>query len=47
MMPLAKGGVNGYAWSQNGLGYSLVGEAPANALHPIADDVRRQVSRAL
>jgi anti-sigma factor RsiW len=47
MAPLAKGAVHGYAWSQDGLGYSLVGEASANALHPIADDVRRQVSRAL
>jgi anti-sigma factor RsiW len=47
MAPLTKGSVHGYAWSQDGLGYSLVGEASANALHPIADDVRRQVSRAL
>lgn len=47
MAPLARGTVHGYAWSQNGLGYSLVGDAPADALHPIADDVRRQVSHAL
>jgi anti-sigma factor RsiW len=46
MAPLARGTVHGYAWSQNGLGYSLVGEAPADMLHPIADDVRRQVSHA-
>ncbi|HVC59578.1 MAG TPA: anti-sigma factor [Acetobacteraceae bacterium] len=33
--------LNGFVWTRAGLGYSLVGEAPANTLHPIANDVRR------
>lgn len=41
-------GVVGYAWADDGMGYSLVG-GPENAvrLHPIADEARRQLrSRA-
>jgi anti-sigma factor RsiW len=44
--PLAKqseGAVNGYAWSDEGLGYSLVGAASAGILQPLADEARRQV----
>lgn len=37
--------VNGFAWIRNGLGYSLVGGVDAAILHPIADEVRRQLSR--
>jgi anti-sigma factor RsiW len=47
MAPLAKGPVHGYAWSRNGLGYSLVGQAASETLHPIANEVRRQVSPEL
>jgi anti-sigma factor RsiW len=36
--------VNGFAWADNGLGYSLVSAAPPEILHPLADEVRRQVS---
>ena len=38
-----KGDVVGFAWAENGMGYSLVGgpEAATN-LHPIADEARRQ-----
>jgi anti-sigma factor RsiW len=39
------GSINGFAWADNGLGYSLVGPATPDALHPIANDVRRQLSR--
>ena len=47
MTPHAGNGINGYAWADNGLGYSLVGPAAPDALHPLADEVRRQVSRAI
>lgn len=47
MQPHAQGAVNGYAWANNGLGYSLVGPAAPSTLHPIADEVRRQTSQAI
>jgi anti-sigma factor RsiW len=36
------GDINGFAWASKGTGFSLVAPAPANLLHPIADEVRRQ-----
>jgi anti-sigma factor RsiW len=39
------GPVAGFAWADRGLGYSLVAAAPAPALHPLADEVRRQMDR--
>lgn len=47
MAPHARGPVNGFSWAANGLGYSLVGPAAPDLLHPIADEVRRQVSREI
>jgi len=47
MTPHADGPVNGFAWADNGLGYSLVGPAAAETLHPIANEVRRQLSRQI
>ena len=38
----AYGALGGVAWSDDGLGYSLIGDAPAKVLHPLADEVRRQ-----
>lgn len=38
-----QGDVSGYAWSDQGLGYSLMAPASAPDVHPIADEVRRQV----
>ena len=35
------GSVQGFAWSDKGIGYSLVGPAPADVLHPLADEIRR------
>jgi anti-sigma factor RsiW len=43
MAPHPQDGVNGYAWADNGVGYSLVGPPTPEALHPIADEVRRQL----
>lgn len=40
----SEGDVVGYAWADNGMGYSLVGGvAAADFLHPIADEARRQI----
>ncbi|MDC7789895.1 anti-sigma factor [Rhodoplanes sp. TEM] len=42
MRPHSRGSTAGFAWAENGIGYSLVGPLPAEALHPIANEVRRQ-----
>lgn len=39
----SRGAVAGLTWANRGIGYSLVGPVAANLLHPIADQVRRQV----
>lgn len=44
MAPYSEGKVDGWTWATNGLGYSLVGSLPSEALHPLADDIRRQVN---
>ena len=41
------GPYDGYSWSDKGLGYSVVGEGRDADLHPIADEVRRQVRMSL
>ncbi|ANN67055.1 anti-sigma factor family protein [Bordetella bronchialis] len=38
-----QGGVAGYAWSDQGLGYSVMAPSSLPDLHPLADEVRRQV----
>lgn len=35
------GAATGYAWAQNGLGYSLVGASDPAVLHPLANEIRR------
>ncbi|MDE1147633.1 MAG: anti-sigma factor [Azospirillaceae bacterium] len=35
--------VGGVTWSNQGMGYSLVADAPPQALHPLADEARRQI----
>lgn len=35
-------GVFGYAWVDQGLGYSVMGPASVPDIHPVADEVRRQ-----
>jgi len=42
MAPHSGGDVAGFAWADGGMGYSLVGQAAAEALKPIANEVRRQ-----
>lgn len=40
-----EGDVAGISWATAGMGYSLTGERAAGELHPIADDMRRQLDR--
>lgn len=40
------GPIAGYTWADRGLGYSLVGHAASPALHPVANEVRRQILSA-
>jgi anti-sigma factor RsiW len=42
MTPQTSGDVVGFSWADGGMGYSLVGQSPTEALRPIADEVRRQ-----
>jgi anti-sigma factor RsiW len=37
-------GVAGYSWANQGLGYSLVASASTSGLHPLADEMRRQIN---
>lgn len=38
----AMGNVGGWSWATAGMGYSLVSALPADKLHTLADDIRRQ-----
>jgi anti-sigma factor RsiW len=42
MTPRSQGDVEGFAWADDGVGYSLVGQAAPESLRPIANEVRRQ-----
>jgi anti-sigma factor RsiW len=42
MAPHSGGDVAGFSWADGGMGYSLVGQTAAEALRPIANEVRRQ-----
>jgi len=42
MAPHSGGDVAGFAWADGGMGYSLMGQAAAESLKPIANEVRRQ-----
>jgi anti-sigma factor RsiW len=45
MQPLSQGEISGYSWAAKGMGYSLVGPAASQTLlHPLADEVRRQIA---
>lgn len=41
------GEFGGYSWADHGLGYGVVGNAGAGDLHPLADEVRKQVRMSL
>lgn len=40
-------GVGGVAWSRRGMGYSLVADATPERLHPLADEIRRQLAQTV
>jgi anti-sigma factor RsiW len=42
MTPQSQGDVGGFAWADDGVGYSLVGHAASESLRPIANEVRKQ-----
>lgn len=42
MTAQSKGDVAGFVWADGGTGYSLVGQAPAESLRSIANEVRKQ-----
>ncbi|WP_457095486.1 anti-sigma factor family protein [Lysobacter sp. P5_B9] len=37
----------GYAWVTRGIGYSLVGPVAADRIHPLANEMRRQIERSV
>lgn len=41
------GRVNGYAWAEKGVGYSLVGATSAAILHPLANSIRTQLAQSI
>lgn len=43
MAPHSGGDVSGFAWADDGMGYSVVGQAAAESLRPIANEVRKQL----
>ncbi|MET1027100.1 MAG: anti-sigma factor [Dongiaceae bacterium] len=43
MSESAEGPVAGFTWADQGIGYSMVSAAPAATLHPLANEVRRQI----
>lgn len=48
MRPIdGQGPVAGYAWADKGLGYGVVGARKAEVLHPLADEMRRQIGASL
>jgi anti-sigma factor RsiW len=42
MTPQSLDDVAGFAWADDGMGYSLIGRATSESLRPIANEVRRQ-----
>jgi anti-sigma factor RsiW len=42
MLPQSTGDVAGFAWADRGMGYTLVGQLPADTLKPIANEIRKQ-----
>ncbi|QBR70602.1 hypothetical protein CU048_04195 [Beijerinckiaceae bacterium] len=45
MSQYANGRATGFAWARDGIGYSLVGAAAPEVLHPLADEIRRQTAK--
>jgi anti-sigma factor RsiW len=43
MTQSASGTMTGFSWAHDGIGYSLVGTASPDVLHPLANQIRRQL----
>jgi len=43
MTARSKGDVAGFSWADGGIGYSIVGQAPAEMLKPLADEACKQL----
>jgi anti-sigma factor RsiW len=43
MTARSKGDLAGFTWADGGTGYSVVGQAPADVLKPLADEMRKQI----
>lgn len=43
MTARSNGDVSGFTWADGGTGYSLVGQAPADLLKPLANEIRKQI----
>ena len=43
MMEQSTGNIGGFTWAARGLGYSVVGTEAPDVLHPVANEVRRQI----
>jgi anti-sigma factor RsiW len=44
MSQSSEGAMTGFTWARNGVGYSVVAAASAGTLHPIANEIRRQIN---
>jgi anti-sigma factor RsiW len=42
----SRDGLEGFTWSNQGVGYSVIGPA-SSELHPLANEIRRQMGSAL
>lgn len=47
MSQSGNGSVTGFSWASNGIGYSVVGGAPSDILHPLANEIRSQVNTSI
>lgn len=47
MLPMSHGDLCGFSWAAKGMGYSIVGPADMSVLHPLANEVKRQVGGAI
>jgi anti-sigma factor RsiW len=43
MAPQSDRGISGFTWADDGMGYSLVGQAAPDSLKPIANEARKQL----
>jgi anti-sigma factor RsiW len=47
MSQSVNGPVTGFSWAHNGIGYSVVGAASPDILHPLANEIRRQLTTGI